>query len=181
MHRQLPVARPPLVLLLLRADPRARRTSSSPAGGTSAGPTRRSSSSSTRSSAPPSCSSGSWRSPSSTRRRPAYLTFSLGPLMQTHLSATTGSAALLGLHRRLRREGAAVPVPHLVARRLHRGARGGLGRPGRRPGQARHLRDHPLRPEPVPPGHPHPRPAAADAGGHRHRLRRDRGLRRSAT
>ena len=35
-----------------------------------------------------------------------------------------GGAAVPGLHRRLRRQGADLPVPHLVARRLRRGAHG---------------------------------------------------------
>ncbi len=85
--------------------------------------------------------------------------------------------ALRGLHRRLRGEGAAVPVPHLVARRVHRGADRGLGRPRRGHGQARHLRDHPLRSQPVPPGVADPRPAPADPGGDRHPVRRAGGVR----
>ena len=39
---------------------------------------------------------------------------------------------LLGLLRRLRREGADVPVPHLAARRAHRSAHGRLRDPGQR-------------------------------------------------
>ena len=41
LHRQLRLARPGAVLLVLRADPGARRTSSSAAGASPAGPTRR--------------------------------------------------------------------------------------------------------------------------------------------
>ena len=44
-------------------------------------------------------------------------------------------------------------------------------------GQARHLRHHPLRPQPVPPGRRRPGPAAADPGRDRDPLRRRRGLR----
>ena len=53
--------------------------------------------------------------------------------------------------RRVRREGADVPVPHLAARRPYPGADPGFGDPGRHPAEARHVR---LRP------HRHPDPAA---------------------
>ena len=46
---------------------------------------------------------------------------------------------------RLRDQGADVPVPHLAARRPHRGADGGLGAAGRDHAEARHLRVHPHR------------------------------------
>ena len=46
----------------------------------------------------------------------------------------------------LRHQGADVPVPHVAARRPHPGAHPGLGDPGRRPAEARHLRLHPGRP-----------------------------------
>ena len=46
---------------------------------------------------------------------------------------------------RLRDQGADVPVPHLAARRAHRGADGRLGAAGRDPAEARHLRLHPHR------------------------------------
>ena len=42
--------------------------------------------------------------------------------------------------RRLRGEGAEVPVPHVAARRPHRGAHSGLGDSGRGAAEARHLR-----------------------------------------
>ena len=42
--------------------------------------------------------------------------------------------------RRVRGEGADVPVPHLAPRRPHRGADAGLGHPGRDPAEARHVR-----------------------------------------
>ena len=51
---------------------------------------------------------------------------------------------------RLRDQGADVPVPHLAARRAHRGAHRRLGAPGRDPAEARHLRLHPHRaPDPA--------------------------------
>ncbi len=75
---------------------------------------------------------------------------------------------------RVRHQGADVPVPHLAARCPHPGADPGLGHPGCRPAEARHLR---LRPD----RHPDPargrgRVGAMDraAGGHRHHLRRAR-------
>ena len=46
---------------------------------------------------------------------------------------------------RLRDQGADVPVPHLAARRAHRGADRRLGAAGRDPAEARHLRLHPHR------------------------------------
>jgi NADH-quinone oxidoreductase subunit M len=54
------------------------------------------------------------------------LTFELPALMRTHLSGHRGRAPLPGLHRRLRGQGADLPVPHLVARRLRRSADRGL-------------------------------------------------------
>ena len=44
------------------------------------------------------------------------LTFELPALMHTHLSGTEGVLLFLRLHRRLRGQGADLPVPHLVAR-----------------------------------------------------------------
>ena len=43
-----------------------------------------------------------------------------------------------------------VAVPHLAARRPHRGAHRGLGHPGRRPAEARRLRAHPHEPAALP-------------------------------
>ena len=105
------------------------------------------------------------------------LTFELPALMHTHLSGTEGVLLLPRLHRRLRGQGADLPVPHLVARRLRRGPDRRRHPAGRRDGQARHLRDHPLRPQPVPPGHEDPGPVAADPGRDRDHLRRAGGLR----
>ena len=60
-----------------------------------------------------------------------YLTFSLGPLMQTHLSSSTGILLFLAFTAAFAVKAPALPAAHLVARRLHRGPRGGLG-PARR-------------------------------------------------
>ena len=105
------------------------------------------------------------------------LTFSLPALEHTHLSSSTEILLFLAFTVGLRGQGAALPFPHVVTRRLHRGAGRRLGHPVQRAGQVGDLRDHPLRPHPVPPGHPHAGPAHPDPGRHRHRLRRHRGLR----
>ena len=52
-----------------------------------------------------------------------------------HGGGVAKNTAMLDLRRhvhRLRHQGADVPVPHLAARRPHRGAHAGLGDPGRR-------------------------------------------------
>ncbi len=85
-------------------------------------------------------------------------------------------AAVPGLHRRLRREGPDLPLPHMVARRLCPVAHRGSGDPGRRHGQDGHLRHHPLRPQPVPAGRGRPRPVVAHLGRGRHPLRGRGGL-----
>ena len=87
------------------------------------------------------------------------------------------SPAVPGLHRRLRREGPDLPLPHVVARRLCPVAHRRSGDPGRRHGQDGHLRHHPFRPQPVPAGRGRPRPAAAHLGRGQHPLRGRGGLR----
>ena len=87
-----------------------------------------------------------------------------------------GRPPLSRLHRRLRRQGADLPVPHLVAGRLRRGAQRRRRPAGCGDGQARHLRDGPVRPQPVPAGHQDPGAAAAHPGGDRDPLRRAGGL-----
>ena len=109
-------------------------------------------------------------------RQTGVFTFDLVSLTHTHLGLGSQILLFLAFTVGLRREGAHLPLPHLVARRLRRGAGGGIGDPGRRDGQAGHLRDHPLRPEPVPPGRGRPGPAAAHPGGDRDPLRGHRGL-----
>ena len=97
------------------------------------------------------------------RRRAAHL-LDPGPLRLGRLGPGPRHrrAGLRRLLHGLRHQGADVPVPHLAARRPHPGPHAGLGHPGRRAPEARHLR---LRP------HRHPDPP----GG-----RRDLGPRRSA-
>ena len=82
--------------------------------------------------------------------------------------------AVRGLRDRLRHQGAAVPVPHLAARRPHRGADGRLGDPGRRAPEDGDLRLPPVQPEPVPGGHGAAGRLPGGAGGGRHHLRRRR-------
>ena len=105
------------------------------------------------------------------------LTFSLPALEHTHLSSSTEILLFLAFTSAFAVKAPLVPFSHVVTRRLHRGAGRRLGHPLERPGQAGDLRDHPLRPHPVPAGHPHAGPAHPDAGRDRHRLRRHRGLR----
>ena len=63
----------------------------------------------------------------------------------------------------VRGEGAAVPVPHVAARRAHRGADRGFGRAGRRAAQDGHLRVPALRDPDVPAGRGRPRADPARA------------------
>ena len=75
-------------------------------------------------------------------------------------------------------QGAAVPAPHLAARRARRGADGGLGDPGRRAAQVRHLRLPALRDAAVPARRVGAgRRCSSIAGGDRHHLRRARRVR----
>ena len=92
-----------------------------------------------------------------------------------------GRAPLPRLHRRVRGQGADLPLPHLVAGRLRRGAHRRRGPAGRGDGQARDLRDHPIRSQPLPAGHPHPGALVVDVGRDRHPLRRGGCLRPAAT
>ena len=55
------------------------------------------------------------------QRQTGVLTFALPALERHALLLGHRDPAVPGLHRRLRREGPAVPLPHLVARRLRRG------------------------------------------------------------
>ncbi len=72
-------------------------------------------------------------------------TFSVVALARTSAPVgDRGGAPLLGLHHRLRREGAGLPLPHLVARCLRGGAALRLDPVGGGDGQARHLRDRAL-------------------------------------
>ena len=110
-----------------------------------------------------------------------YLTFELGPLMQTHLSSSTEILLFLAFTAAFAVKAPLFPFhtwsPDAYTEAPEEGSVLLVGHPG----QAGHLRHHPLRPQPLPPRHPDPGPDLPDAGRHRHRLRRHRGLRPSAT
>ena len=84
------------------------------------------------------------------------LTFELPALMHTHLSGTEGVLLFLAFTAAFAVKAPDLPVPHLVAGRLRRGAHRRCRAAGRGDGKAGHLRDRPLRPQPLPPGHPDP-------------------------
>ena len=75
---------------------------------------------------------------------------------------STARWLFLALRHRVRGQGAAVPVPHVAARRPHRGAHRRLGGPGRRDAEARHLRVPALRRSTCSRRPPTARAAAAD-------------------
>ena len=75
--------------------------------------------------------------------------------LQAAVAADRAGHAVLvlpGLRGGVRHQGAAVPVPHVAARRARRGADSRLGDPGRRAAEDGHLRPHPLRLPAVPRG-----------------------------
>ena len=92
------------------------------------------------------------------------LTFNLVTIAQDQdaIATTTARWLFLAFADRVRGEGAALPRPHVAARRPHRGADRRLGDPGRRHAEAGHLRVPALRALPVPRGVVLLRPAAAD-------------------
>ena len=61
--------------------------------------------------------------------------FDIADLMRAAALRHDAVVGLLGVLRRLRGEGADVPVPHLAARRAHRGAHGRVGGAGERPAE----------------------------------------------
>ena len=73
-------------------------------------------------------------------------TFYLPDLYATapKIGGPRGHLAVLRLLRRLRHQGADVPVPHLAAGRARRGANRRLGHPGGRPAEDGNVRAHPL-------------------------------------
>ena len=71
--------------------------------------------------------------------------FDLLALYELRVPETLQVLVLPGLRRRLRHQGAAVPVPHLAARRPRAGADARLGDPGRRAAEDGRLRPDPLR------------------------------------
>ena len=90
-------------------------------------------------------------------------------------AADPGAPAVLVLPRvraGVRDQGAAVPVPHLAARRARRGADRRLGDPGRRAAEDGHLRPGALRVSAVSGGGGVLRAVPGGARGHRHHLRR---------
>ena len=80
------------------------------------------------------------------------LTFSLPALEHTALLQHDRHPAVLGVHRGVRGQGAALPAPHVVAGRLPGGADGRVDDPGRGAGEAGHVRHPPVRPQPLSPG-----------------------------
>ena len=163
----------------------SRCTSSSPAGATTTAATRRRSSSCTRWPARRSCSSASSRSRSCTAA-PGIRSRSTSQVLTAWASSSgatldgrrpSGCSSAFAIA--LRGQGAAVPVPHVAARRAHRGADRRLGRPGRRAAEDGHVRVPALRGPDVPAGRGRPRADPARRRGDRHHLRSDR--RRDAT
>ena len=105
------------------------------------------------------------------------LTFELPALVHTHLSGTEGVLLFLAFTAAFAVKAPIFPFhtwsPDAYAEASDRR----FGAAGRGDGQDRHLRDHPLRPQPLPPGHPHAGPVAVDPGGDRDPLRGRGGLR----
>ena len=89
--------------------------------------------------------------------------------------ARRAAVAVPGLRAGLRHQGAAVPVPHVAARRARPGADRRLGHPGRRAAEDGHLRPGALRLPAVPARGAGVRPVARLPRRRRHRLRRARG------
>ena len=83
----------------------------------------------------------------------------------------TQTLAVPGLRDRVRHQGAAVPVPHVAARRARRGADGRLDHPGRRAAEDGDLRPGAVRVPAVPRGRAPVGAGPGDARRHRHRLR----------
>ena len=92
----------------------------------------------------------------------------------TGSSGTTELLAVPRVHGRVRDQGAAVPVPHVAARRAHRGADRGLGRAGRRDHEDGRLRLRAVLVRAVPAGVGRPGADPDDPRGDRDHLRRDR-------
>ena len=99
--------------------------------------------------------------------------FNLLDLYGLTLSRQLRVVVLPRLRARVRDQGAAVPVPHLAARRARRGADRRLDHPGRRAAEDGHLRPAALRVPALPErGACTSRRDIGDARGHRHHLRR---------
>ena len=82
-----------------------------------------------------------------------YLTFQLGPLEQTHLSSTTEILLFLAFTSAFAVKAPLFPLHTWSPDAYTEAPRGARCILAGRAGQAGHLRHHPLRPQPVPPGH----------------------------
>ena len=74
------------------------------------------------------------------QRRHGQLQLRPAEALHARHRARDADVVLPGLHRGVRDQGAALPVPHVAARRARAGADGGLGHPGRRAAEDGHLR-----------------------------------------
>ncbi len=97
--------------------------------------------------------------------------FDLLQLYDLQIPAGTQYLVLPGVRAGVHHQGAAVPVPHLAARRARAGADARLGHPGRRDAEDGRLRPDSAGVPAVPGGGVVFRAAARHAGGDRHRLR----------
>ena len=98
----------------------------------------------------------------------------LRPAEAVHAADRARDAVLVlpGVRAGVRDQGAAVPVPHLAARRARAGADRRLGHPGRRAAEDGHLRPGAVRVPAVPEAAVVLRAVDCGARGDRHRLRR---------
>ncbi len=92
-------------------------------------------------------------------------------LLSLEIAPATQDLVVPRLCRRLRDQGAAVPVPYVAARCARRGADSRFGDPRRRAAEDGHLRAHPLRVSAVPRRRRLLRAVHRRAGSHRHRVR----------
>ena len=93
-------------------------------------------------------------------------------LLSLEIAPATQDLVVPGVCRGVCDQGAALPVPHVAARRARRGAHGRFGDPGRRAPENGHLRAHPLCVPAVSRRGRVLRALHRRAGGGRHRLRR---------
>ena len=154
LHGQLRLPRPGPVLPLLRADAGAGVLHHRRVGLRPAGLRRRSSSSSTPSPARPSSWSGILAIAFIHQSQTGVLTFELPALMHTHLSGTEGVLLFLAFTAAFAVKAPIFPFHTWSPDAYAEAPTAGAPARGRGDGQARHLRHHPLRPQPVPPGHP---------------------------
>ena len=98
--------------------------------------------------------------------------FDLLKLYELQMPLDAAVLVLPGVRAGVRDQGAAVPVPHLAARRARRGADRRLGDPGRRDAEDGHLRPGAVRVSAVPAAAAVLRAVPGGARGDRHHLRR---------